>query len=373
MHRWMNGRVMDRGASVREDPARQAGKRGAWSFCQLRTAFWGGTIAYLAAELTGLCGALRAWAVDHPAVFQALLFVALVGGALMAVLLASRLRQGAPRPAAARDDGAVAVDDAARERAFVAHLNHELRTPLNAVTGFAGLIASTPPGSLDTARCQEYARQILVAGMELERLTADLVGQLAPAADRSGPVPDRGLDLATLLGEIHAALAPTAQAASKKLFVSMRSGLESVRIRGGREQLFALLGNLLQLLLNACAPGQAVRIVAFGMEEGDRVALRFILPGGAAVADHLHRLLETLNGLAGGHAWRASNADPLVKLLATRLDLAGATLRHERTDGEAARIVTLYLPACTDGRRRSRHRDRSGGLRAGGELAALSI
>ncbi|RMF70099.1 MAG: hypothetical protein D6740_08765 [Alphaproteobacteria bacterium] len=345
-----------------------------WSFCQLRAAFWGGTIAYLVAELSGLCGRLRELAAVYPPVFQLLLFVALVGGAMVTLLLVSRLMRGRRRldrqsPAI----GAGQTDGAQREQAFVAHLNHELRTPLNAVTGFAGLIASTPPESLDMERCQEYARQILVAGMELERLTADLVGQLALSTARSESPPELGLDLATLLGELHAALAPTAQAASKKLFVSMRSGLENVRIKGGREQLFALLGNLLQLLLNACAPGQAVRIVAFGVEGNDRVALRFILPGDAGVADRLRRLLDTVNGLAGGHAWQASAADPLVKLLATRLDLAGAALCREQAEGEGAAIVTLYLPARLDRHDRSVGRDPAGRLHDGGELAALSI
>ncbi len=339
----------------------------------MRAAFWGGTTAYLVAELTGLCGALRALVVDHPAVFQVLLFVTLVGAAMLVLLLAARLAQKHRRPCGTAADASTAATDERSGQAFVAHLNHELRTPLNAVTGFAGLIASTPPESFDRARCQEYARQILVAGMELERLTADLVGQLASHNTEAGPPPDQGLDLATLLGEIHAALAPTAQAAAKKLFVTMRGGLESMRIKGGREQLFALLGNLLQLLLNVCPPGQAVRIVAFGLEEGDRVALRFILPGGAAVADHLRRLLDTINGLAGGHAWRASNADPLVKLLATRLDLAGATLRHERTEGETATIVTLYLPTAGHGRRQVLEPDANDRTRDCDQMAALSI
>ncbi len=363
---------MNRAGSMRAGHGSPAGRQGG-GLRHLRAAFWGGTTAYLVAELTGVCGILWTLAVDHPAVFQILLFATLVGAAMVILPLAARLLRRSRRRRGAAGDATVAMADARSERAFVAHLNHELRTPLNAVTGFAGLIASTPPESLDMARCQEYARQILVAGMELERLTADLVGQLAPHGTGSGRVPDRGLDLATLLGEIHAALAPTAQAASKKLFVNMRSGLESMRIKGGREQLFALLGNLLQLLLNACPPGQAVRIVAFGLEEGDRVALRFILPGGSAVKDRLHRLLDTISELAGGHAWRASGADPLVKLLATRLDLAGATLRHEQMEGEAASIVTLYLPVVGRGRRHASRADANGRAHDGGQLAALSI
>ncbi len=364
---------MSRTGSVRLNNGHPAGKPGD-GLRRLRGAFWGGAIAYLVAELTGVCGALRTLAVDHPPVFQGLLFMTLVGVAMVVWPLVPRLMQKSRSRHEAVADTAAPVADERSGQAFVAHLNHELRTPLNAVTGFAGLIASTPSKSFDMARCQEYARQILVAGMELERLTADLVGQLAPHGSESGSTSDSGLDLAALLGEIHAALAPTAQAAAKKLFVTMRSGLEHMPIKGGREQLFALLGNLLQLLLNACPSGQAVRIVAFGLEEGDRVALRFILPGGAAVEDQLRRLLDTVRSLAGGHAWRASSADPLVKLLATRLDLAGATLRHEQAEGETATIITLYLPTVGRGRRQaSRPGAKNGRTHDCGQLAALNI
>ena len=335
-------------------------------FCQMRTAFWGGVVTYVVLEATGLCGRLHELTAASSGVFRALLFAAVFGVLFAGVGFYNRRRRRRRIPVAASR-----ADMTARREALIAHLNHEIRTPLNAVTGFAGLIAGTPAESLDVGRCQEYARRILDAGMELERLAENLVAQLASARDDGDAPAQPGFNVAALLGEVRSVLSPVAQARARRLRISLRPGLEHAHLAGSREQLFGLMGNLVQLLLQGCAPGEEVRIVALEPRADGRIALRFVLPDREEAIRHVQRLADALDGLAGGHAWRASRADPLVKLLATRLDLADAELEiEEDPDGDGINL-TLLLPCAQD---RSPAAAADGGDDAGERgLAALAI
>ncbi len=332
-------------ADSRMDDPKRAARR--FRFCQMRTAFWGSITTYVILEVTGLCGRLHALAAADPGVFRALLFAAVFGALFAAIAFEGRRR----RRRRIRVAAPFAPELANPREVLVAHLNHEIRTPLNAVTGFAGLIASTPAESLDVARCQEYARRIVDAGMELERLAENLIAQLASTRDeRSASAPPQpGFNVAALLGEVRSVLSPVAQAGARRLKISLRPGLEHANLAGSREQLFGLMGNLVQLLLQGCAPGEEVRIVALEPRQDGRIALRFVLPEREEASDHVQRLADALDGLAGGHAWRASKADPLVKLLATRLDMADARLEVEEDPDDAGIHLTLLLPGLEAG------------------------
>ncbi len=58
---------------------------------------------------------------------------------------------------------------------FLANMSHELRTPLNSVIGFSDILMGTAIESLDTAKAQEYVRDINDSGKHLLELINDIL------------------------------------------------------------------------------------------------------------------------------------------------------------------------------------------------------
>lgn len=148
------------------------------------------------------------------------------------------------RRTARRLAGAVAELEATRRElarsndqlaAFAGQVSHDLRTPLTAVLGYVQVLTKLPSVAGDE-RAREYVGLAVGAG---RRMTA-LLEELLAHARLGGSLRVEPVDLAGLVGEVVADLAPVLAAAGAQV----RVGVLPPRVPADRTQLRAVLQNL---------------------------------------------------------------------------------------------------------------------------------
>jgi two-component system phosphate regulon sensor histidine kinase PhoR len=140
---------------------------------------------------------------------------------------------------------------------FVANASHEIKTPLASIIGFVETLRGP-------ARDDPEAREMFLATMaeeagRMSRLVDDLLSlsQIEVAESRR---PEDRLDLGELLPRVADALQPVADRRGIAIELDLEPSLPLVR--GDRDQLHQLFGNLVDNALKYGASGRLVRIEA---------------------------------------------------------------------------------------------------------------
>jgi two-component system OmpR family sensor kinase len=200
------------------------------------------------------------------------------------------------------------------QRAFVADAAHELRTPLTALKLQLQLAERAEPGP---AQAAAFAR----LHQRLDR-AAHLVAQLLALARQEPALEESAreeLDLARLAREVVTEHDALAESRSIDLGVEIESG---AHVRGQRDGLRALLGNLVDNALRYTPAGGRVDVIVGALE--DRPALRVIDTGPGIPPEARERVFDRFH--RGGEAGAPGTGLGLaiVKRVAER---HGATVR----------------------------------------------
>jgi two-component system cell cycle sensor histidine kinase PleC len=163
-------------------------------------------------------------------------------------------------------------------------MSHELRTPLNAILGFSEMITSRIFAA-DPEKHHEYAGLIHQSGYHLLTLINDIL-DLAKIESGSWALREADHDLAALIGETTAMIAPRTEANGCALEVSTETGLPPVRCdeRAMKQVLLNLLSNAVKFT------PRGGRVTVFAKRLGDGgVAIGVIDTGiGIAPGDQEH-------------------------------------------------------------------------------------
>lgn len=155
---------------------------------------------------------------------------------------------------------------AARQTAFVARVGHDLRTPLALIRMYAETIATGRVS--DAGQTREFAG---IAVRESERLTR-LVGTVldfSRLSENGAPRPYERIEMKAFVEAIVEAHRPLLERSGMRVTVEGDSAV----VRGDREALSSLVGNLVENGMHHAASGGALSIVV--TPEGTRVRLAF--------------------------------------------------------------------------------------------------
>lgn len=156
----------------------------------------------------------------------------------------------AQRADALRDTAERARDEAESankaKASFLMTMSHEFRTPLGVVLGYAGLLSDGVPGPVNAAQVQQL-RRIETASRHLLGLIDEIL-TLSQGNAGHGVARLEKVDLSSLLADVHALLAPMAQAKRLALTLSVPDGPVVIASDSGkfRQIVFNLVGNAIK-------------------------------------------------------------------------------------------------------------------------------
>jgi len=224
-------------------------------------------------------------------------------------------------------------DAFARQREFVADASHELRTPLTIIRGQLEVLARQDKVARDDVRHVEG--QVRGEIERMQRLVDDL--SLLTRADEGDFLAVRSLDLAGLLDEQLAALAPLADRRLE------HGPLAAGELRGDPDRLAQVLRNLLGNAIEHTEPGGVIRLSARDATQPGTVEIEveddgpgIPEPERERIFDRFHRTDRARSRAAGGTGLGLAIAQALVvahggRIKAARSPLGGA-------------LVTVTLP-----------------------------
>ena len=171
--------------------------------------------------------------------------------------------------------------------AFLANMNHEIRTPLNAILGLVQLLRRNVPDSTSAQRLAS----VEAASRHLMALIDDLL-DLSRIEAGSLAVEPEDVDLAALLGRVHALLAE--RAASKGLAFTLATGPLPPRLRTDPTRLMQALLNLASNAIKFTEHGDVTLTTQVLDEspEGWRVRFDVADTGPGIPAERVDRLFE---------------------------------------------------------------------------------
>ncbi len=158
-----------------------------------------------------------------------------------------------------------APTDADLEPSMLGRLSRGVRRPLNTIIGFADLIRTAAPGSLDRDRYSEYARDIRTAGLEIAVLVDELDDFARLRDGRYAPRPS-DVDLAALLESCMVRV--KGQAGSARVLVRSAISERLPRIHADRASLGQALLNLLASAIDQTPIGGSVILSAQTDDDG---------------------------------------------------------------------------------------------------------
>ncbi|MFQ5693942.1 MAG: ATP-binding protein [Nitrospinota bacterium] len=143
-----------------------------------------------------------------------------------------------------------------RKDDFIAKLSHELRTPLTAVCEFASLVLDDLPGTL-TATQRECLEAVRSNGRHLAAMIEDLL-HLSCIESGGMTLAIEHVDLPELAAETLQGMAPQAQRQGLRL--ALVTDREQVPVRGDRQRLRQVLGNLVSNAIKFTPEGGGVTV-----------------------------------------------------------------------------------------------------------------
>ena len=168
---------------------------------------------------------------------------------------------------------------------FVANASHELRTPLASVSGFIETLQG--PARDDAAVRDRFLAVMSEQAARMKRLIDDLLS-LSRVEMRAHLKPRARVDLGEVLAHVVDLVAPMAKSADAT--VVLEGGAEPLAVRGDRDELVQVFGNLVENAVKYGGSGGRVEIVARG--EDGRVVVAVRDHGDGIDPVHLPRLTE---------------------------------------------------------------------------------
>ncbi len=228
------------------------------------------------------------------------------------------------------------LQELAEERArLVATLTHELRTPLTVVAGNLEMLEDLGPSPAAQRHHTALAR-----GTERMQQIVDDMLLLARVSDPAHPLVARDVDVAVVVADLEALIAPTALAEGLDLVVDVEG--DDLVVAGDHDEVDRALGNLVSNAVKYTERGGTVRLSA--RRELDRVVIEVGDDGIGISDDDQRRLFRAF--------YRSSNPAAL-RQPGTGLGLVTVAHIAERHGGSvtlrselgAGTVFTLGLPA----------------------------
>lgn len=233
------------------------------------------------------------------------------------------------------------VQEASRLKGeFLANMSHELRTPLNAITGFAELLIDGDVKP-DSAEHDEFLRDILSAGLHLQRLISDVLDLAKIEAGNLRFHPEQ-VDLSSVIEEVCAVLRSVA--ADRGVGIETHISVGQVNLDPAR--LKQVLYNYLSNALKFSAPGSTVEVYATE-EPGDKFRIDVVDHGiGIAPAD-LGKLFREFQQLESGAAKRHQGTGLGLALTKRLVEAQGGSVGVQSELDKGSRFHAL-LPKRSD-------------------------
>ena len=218
---------------------------------------------------------------------------------------------------------------------FVANASHELRTPLASLTGFIETLLG--PARNDPAATERFLRVMQDQASRMRRLIDDLL-TLSRVEMGEHRAPTASVDLVTLLREVSDSLAATAAEHSVGIAVAAPDG--SVTVRGVRDELFQVFGNLLENAIRYGGSGGRVDLTVGQAASGDVVTVRDYGPGIAP--EHLPRLTERFYRVDVGASRSMKGTGLGLAIVKHILTRHGARLKVTSEPGQGAAFTVIF-------------------------------
>lgn len=234
----------------------------------------------------------------------------------------------------------VALPDDELEPSMLGRLSRGLCRPLNTIIGFADLIRSGVAGTLDTARVNEYARDIKTAGSEIAALVDELDDFARLKDGRYAPRPS-DVDLTALLESCM--LRVKGQAGTARVLVRSAISERLPRIRADRASLGQAVLNLLASAIDQTPAGGSVILSAQWQDDGG-IAVN-VRDGATIASDMGDRFVVFRDGI-GKDGEQLAPVRSSVGLALTRSLLAvnACSLSVDPTAGVGT-LFSLVIPA----------------------------
>ncbi|GAB7047021.1 ATP-binding protein [Catenuloplanes indicus] len=157
------------------------------------------------------------------------------------------------------------IDDVKTD--FMSTVSHELRTPLTSIAGYVEMLRDEDPGPINTGQ----ARMLDVIARNTARLRGLIEDMLILSRIEAGTfrASRTAVDLAELVRNVHAAIAPAAAKAGVSLTVTTEGDL---RLHVDRDQIDRVLANLVSNAVKFTPSGGAVTVTA-RREDGEVVVV----------------------------------------------------------------------------------------------------
>lgn len=227
------------------------------------------------------------------------------------------------------------VQEASRLKGeFLANMSHELRTPLNAITGFAELLIDGDVKP-DSAEHDEFLRDILSAGLHLQRLISDVLDLAKIEAGNLRFHPEV-VNLAAVIEEVCAVLRSVA--ADRGVEIETHISVGEVNLDPAR--LKQVLYNYLSNALKFSIPGSTVEVYATE-EPGDKFRIDVVDHGiGIAPAD-VGKLFKEFQQLESGAAKRHQGTGLGLALTKRLVEAQGGSVGVQSEVDKGSRFYAL--------------------------------
>ncbi len=223
---------------------------------------------------------------------------------------------------------------------FVANASHELRTPLAALSGFIETLQG--PARDDATARTNFLNIMHVQASRMARLIDDLLS-LSRIELQSHIKPDVPVDLIALVRQVLDSLQTLAR--ERDVHLAFSTPVESLIVRGDRDELIRLFENLVENALKYGASGRRVEVrvevAPAGETEEVRIAVRDYGPGIAP--EHVPRLTERFYRVDVGQSRAEGGTGLGLALVKHILNRHRGRLAIQSSLG-AGSTFTAYLP-----------------------------
>lgn len=240
------------------------------------------------------------------------------------------------------------VQEASRLKGeFLANMSHELRTPLNAITGFTELLLDGDVAR-DSPEHDEFLRDILTAGLHLQRLISDVLDLAKIEAGNLQFHPEL-VDVRSVVDEVCAVLRSVATERNVELHAAVSVG--QVTIDPGR--LKQVLYNYLSNALKFSAPGSTVEVLATP-EPGDKFRVEVVDHGIGIAPGDIGKLFQEFQQLESGSTKRHQGTGLGLALTKRLVEAQGGTVGVVSELGRGSRFhAVLPLRVAHNGEQES--------------------
>ena len=247
---------------------------------------------------------------------------------------------------------------------FIATVSHELRTPLNAIVGWTAVLREGDHGP-EVAEGVEVIQRNALAQAQLIEDLLDL-GRIASGKLALQAV---GIDLAELVREATAAVGPGAAARSLEIKIALEHGMAA--IRGDKQRLQQVLGNLLTNAIKFTPDGGTVRLTT--RRRHSSVEIEVADNGCGMAPDFLPHVFERFRQADSSTTRRFGGLGIGLALVKQLVELHGGTVRADSPGLGEGSTFTIVLPSASPATRAPGEAPADAESRAAESLAGIKV